>query len=1460
MATPTVIDIPLGNLSQNEPDHAGPLGRLTSVSNGEIVTYDEAHQNGPPQRNTIRQRNGFTSLPTEIRSVLTGEIVDDDFTNVDLLAPVSNQLVSIAHSIPNVLTGESWARYDNRVLTQSLSQDIVHTTNHVIQAPDSAWLSGVECLTWTETLETTDNATTYVGFRTENGAWLVKPRILFAGNEGVHSISRVVQDGNYFWVFAPAQSTPDIKARVYDTHGIELASGVVARTWVPTPGWWDIVATPTDTGELPFSVLLAQPGAWSSDGTDVQVQLTAFGYDSTGPSVVQQTEILYDMDCAGPLGFFRNTTDDLSYLGTIGAIGEGNAPGQAYQITNLVVTHVYDIGANFDLDRVDSLTGYSKFADDDTVTVGMAVSLLAPQGSDGPPYDPALRCVASWEINNANTSTFIAQHNNVLLQSRAFQVEDDFYAVTFYQSGPQLIRNPTPETIDHTAGDFMTGALNQPVAVQSGDTLTGNTHVINNRAAHMFPTQTQTGITHTGGDGVVAATGVWTLANGAFLSGTAGALSALNSYLSVTGATPSSLNTAWRVVEVLSGQSVRTEQIGGNGAALVNSSLSGASIDLTGVTTFLIPVDADPTTPNRPIPANVAGFFIGGSLTVAGASASANNHVFPIRVIEQDVSRAGATPPSIFTDCTLILGIPPVTSVPEIATTGWTFTLAPLNANLWTFVRGEFPTFATFLLKTENMPTPANNGLWSITAVTPLTQLVTGTSPLLPDILTGNEIISVQLDEPGFVLNFFLQDFTFDPSYVGGFVNVSGSAHSANDGSYQILASSSGPRLITLAATGNTGQVNEEFGGSVTITITKPVSAQPALQPTWFIQPLSHNQETVGRFENGVAFANWRFDGDQTDVPNFFLGGLSSVSDVFSTKRFSLPYRALSFVSDQTLTVAGRNLSQAGVQKTTVGIKDFEIAFRHGQAFENSGTLLLPGPQASQFSLSGFTEQGINLGFEKPFYIEQDPDAQPIPGLTKTKTFLYVAVAEATDENGDLIPSPPSPQLEVTLTGSNNQITIGGRLIGPTNRLVAISIYRTVVLDGVPTTEHHRITDPLDVNGRGFSFDTEGYNFDGLQSDTWIFNDVISDLSAETGTILYTDKGLLDRFPAPAFKQGAFWKNRQWVIGYDNTVWMSGEKTEGDSLWFHPAFRYVLPTEDEIVALAPMDDYLIVLGKSSFWYIPASNQLPGANGIGELPTPVQIQFQGGCNRFAVPTRNGVVYANTAGGVWLITRDLRNVWLSQPLQNALTRSSNVTGLAIDENQRIYVSTSELHNRRNIYVFDQISNTWWDWPLPSTPNQLCIYQGVPTYQDTTYVNQLDRTSHHDTRGTTRTGCPPSYEFADLDFGGIRNFKVLWALQLLGTYKGPHTLHAEISYPDQKDQPPTLFEFDPDPDEEFIYEINPMVEESSTYGLRVWVTFADTTTANDSFEFELISAEVGITKKGMNYLPNSQRKPAT
>ena len=584
-----------------------------------------------------------------------------------------------------------------------------------------------------------------------------------------------------------------------------------------------------------------------------------------------------------------------------------------------------------------------------------------------------------------------------------------------------------------------------------------------------------------------------------------------------------------------------------------------------------------------------------------------------------------------------------------------------------------------------------------------------------------------------------------------------------------------------------------------------------------------------------------------------------------------LPYRARSFVSGQLLTApTGQVVNAAStLLQSTIGLKVFSLSPTNGDPLVAFNELLLPGPMAGSFTESGFHEQGIAVGVEQPFVVSEEHDTSVgVIGLVPLQKYTYQVVATATDENGDSVVSVPSPALEVTLTGTNNTVTIGFRTINPvdTNGVslagsfglssrvtVTYQISRTAFVNGTPTTNLYNITNPLNPNGPLYPGSGAGSGFTFLNDGhTVYFRDQTADAVIVDNEVIYTGQGLLPAFPAPPFSQGCVWQNRAWLCGYDGALWMSNEKQEGSGLSFFPGFRYIFPSN--AVACAYLDSFLYVFcDDKTVWYIPATTY-PDATGnpqSGTLPTPRKLPFRNSCTGHATTIREGVVYSSTAGDgeqLWLIDRSQQNHWLSQPVQDDFT--GPITGLAVDSRQRLYVANGQL------WCYDGIPRLWSQVVVPTTPVRLATLQGQVTYQDAQYVAPQVPNMHVDVLGSTTYPIPLDITLAGMNLAQVRAFLCCWAMQVIGEYRGPHNLNAVISYPDDMPDFPTLVgPFPVDPSKPYLIEVNPINERCSTLGLRVYSSFEGVNSPGDSFSLELVSCKVGLIP-GQRDVPAGQR----
>jgi hypothetical protein len=1482
---PGVVDVALSPLNQVPPDTSGPLGRLQHLIDCQIHRY-EPHYTGTtgvvPAKVKVEPRDAFVSLSTSARSIVDGTVTTPTWSNAELLNSLGTQLVSVADAIPRVYNGSTWSTYPNtRTLTQKLSQEIFHTSQHTIQAPTSAVLSGVTCSVWTESVETSAGVVTssFIGFRASNTAWLVAPAVL-AGPSAAGDVymAKVVTDGSFFFAFFNDDTV--VHVAVYDTNGAQLgqtSGGTNIGLHTGVPGIWDITPAVTaspNTGTVVFAQAL-------STSTDSGTTLISVGW--SGSAVTVHSALDSGMHCTGPLGFITNKVNGLTYLGT-GKKSGTSLTLWTYEVTNLAHTHEYSVGGSINLNTqtVDTITG----AVDAGLNVNMSVGLLpsaATPATEGPPLDPAYRYLITVNVQRGGGSSLVRTTQNLVQVSRAFEVDGEYYVYAYLQSGSGIGLTPTSLAVTLTSGDYMIGAAQQSVTVQPGDQLTGspvngvNVATVGN-TVNVSPGEAARGMT--AGDKAVGYTStgnssfgipdgtpllLWTIAN----LGAGGAQWA-GSRLTLSGA--SGLNTTFDIVTG-AGSTISTPAYDIFGNPITGTTFgSGGTFTVTSMTAYYL-ADLSPTISAN----NLAQYYTnsGSTIAVTDSTTSGNSGTFSIKRI----STSAAASPSVAGNPTYLFGLRTGTFVWVQTTTQsthadtFTAVITPANANTFYFAAERFDStyVGADLVVTADPSVAVNVGTYAISGAgsppSPIRVTTGAATTLLPQVFEFPfPTISIQLTTQ-VAYTFKLQSVTPDYTYQGAIVAVQNATNAVNNDTYEIVQINSDGSFIATPTDGSSDQVNEAFFPSdQTVTIYFKQNIHPESQPTWFMVPIAGTQPVVGRFEYGLAYADWRSEVSST--PNLYPFALSDVVETSVGSQVVLPYRAQNVTSSVVeVTAAGEVDIGDSTFASTVGLKAFTLATQTGLSYANSSELLIPGPMATTFTSSGFLEDNINLAPEVPFLVSQSVATSGQLGLQLGGIYLYQVVFEFTDENGNRIYSVPSGALQVSMSGTNNVATIGGRLLfplgtgglpiantyGPTTRQVTISIYRTAFLNGEPTKQHFKITTDLNPNGLApiSSLSSTGFSFP--DSFTWNYVDQNPDSDLSANEVLYTDKSFLPRFPAPAFTTGVgSWKNREWVIGYDGAVWMSGEKDEGDAIWFNPAFRYVFPSEDRPLALAPLEDFLVVFCTRSVWYIPAG-QFPDATGSnGALTTPVQLPFQNGStNGIALTIREGAVYDSTAGGLWMITRNLDNVWLSHPVQDTL--SGTITGLALDSSQRLFVQQSETNT---VCVYDGIPGAWYEWNAPTNGVLMASYLGEACYQDTATVNVVTPGTVADSVDGTTYGIAPDITLAPLSLGNVRGLKRVWEFQAVGDYLGPHNLNVVLSYPED-DQPDTTYDpFTPSADEPYVYPFNPLQEEASLFGIRLYADFTGITNPGASFALEMISAQVGMDPVGLNKRPAAVR----
>lgn len=535
-------------------------------------------------------------------------------------------------------------------------------------------------------------------------------------------------------------------------------------------------------------------------------------------------------------------------------------------------------------------------------------------------------------------------------------------------------------------------------------------------------------------------------------------------------------------------------------------------------------------------------------------------------------------------------------------------------------------------------------------------------------------------------------------------------------------------------------------------------------QPSFFVLDISALVPTVvGQFALGSAYAFYATSRNSVVYNPFYLASVAADSS-------GVQHVPLGFLGAQTPVPAVAFVT-AGFASAT-GIIDYTIAQTTGKPLPTADNLLLPGMQAVAFDGASFVEAAPQLAPEI---------TNGVPGaggsLTVGERYFWTAVYRFTDAAGNVYRSAPAVVWNDLMSGANNQETLTISTLRTTAILsVVIEVYRTFapLLSGTTT---------------GVVLNKVGEVANTVLADTVTFVDQFSDTSASRGQPLYAQ--ILDSAPAlshappPAFSTGCTFQGREFLVGYDNAVWFSGDRVEGEGAWFNARFRILIPSADRILAVIPMDTRIVILCERSLWAIPGGN-LPNANlTSGSIPTAEQLPFTTGATGPSLMTPSGAVYAADRG-IWNMDRGLAQQFIGAGVLDEVDSTSHPTSIAIDDNQRIYFTMSTDGRAlpatalTELLVFDLVAGCWYTWDMPTTPAATTTWNGRFAYVDydncTVFVEDVPESSTYTDDGDAII---TTISVSSMSFGGPNGWQRLWGVEFYGQWYGPHLLQVTFDY---------------------------------------------------------------------------------
>lgn len=469
-------------------------------------------------------------------------------------------------------------------------------------------------------------------------------------------------------------------------------------------------------------------------------------------------------------------------------------------------------------------------------------------------------------------------------------------------------------------------------------------------------------------------------------------------------------------------------------------------------------------------------------------------------------------------------------------------------------------------------------------------------------------------------------------------------------------------------------------------------------------------------------------------------------------------------------------LSPSGVGEFTMNFSGDESFFT---AQVDQSAFVVGGGGLQSYDGVGFTEQNFYLFPDVVLGIAGSG------GGLSAGTYQYSAVFVHTDNNGLTTRSSVSVPIEVTTTlGGAVEIFVNCLSITdkPADQVV-IEVYRSQVnVTGAANLVMTLANDPTQFSVSGV--------------------DVLTDLQAASGRILYTDAGaVIDFAPAPPCSLVCTYQDRIFVAGIPglpNTVAFSNVSdagATGDALEFNADNTFQVDSlgGPGITALGVINDQLAIFKDEGVFLLNGGGFGPDAGGGGNpYPTPQNVASDAGCT-----DPNSIVLVGNMSALGLLFKSQKGIYSlqtaqqpnyvgapvepynAQPIASAdIVGDQNVVRFVLQQGTSALSSapsSSTLPNKGTMLQFDYYTSQWMTNTGLDGADSV-VYDGVHTLlKSNGKVWQEAPDTYLDPYGFF----PMMFETAEVrPFGPQALFKAQ-RLYIEGQYKGPHMLQVSVAY---------------------------------------------------------------------------------
>lgn len=506
-----------------------------------------------------------------------------------------------------------------------------------------------------------------------------------------------------------------------------------------------------------------------------------------------------------------------------------------------------------------------------------------------------------------------------------------------------------------------------------------------------------------------------------------------------------------------------------------------------------------------------------------------------------------------------------------------------------------------------------------------------------------------------------------------------------------------------------------------------------ATQPTGFLFRVPNDTTLLSERTPQARFSTWKYGVGGAAVPHIPAVATLATGKLLSASSFN-----------------ARLTSFGGARYYELGTEFIDIEFDPviGRPVEVGNWLLVPsGGQLNIYDGKTFAELPFCMYPEQPTLVQSDTG----PGaLTLLGTYTYLLVFRYSDNSGALHRSAVSFDKAITLTGTNDTVTLTIPCLGVTSWPVTIEIYRN--------------------ESNKTAFYKIGTVANSVVVPTVSYIDQAADAAIISGELLYSSGGVLEYDPLPGALAVCVHKGIVYVIPSEDptTIWYSNRLEDGKG----PSF-----SETKVIRIADAFGAGVSLtSDGTYVYLHKAQAIyqligEGTDTLGRGSAIVAQLVETGIGttnpQSVIVTPAGIIF-KAAAGFYVKPQGGPSVHIGGQVQafNGLTITAAV--LHPDKNQVRYHT-----NTNRTLTYNYRYGKWSPWSGAQTATAAVVWGTTPVFANGSTVYKEDTTLFTDNGTAYEEAAATSW----LALAGLKGWQYTWTLQGTGERVADHTLQVKV-----------------------------------------------------------------------------------